>query len=173
MKERSIILTQTEVLAILAGNQSQLRRPIEPQPEFDGTRWSWPSQKLKALRAQWGDIVKQPESMKRWCPIGIGNRLHGLESFAIEEFKKNVSLGKLTERRIVWRADKQAQWLDARYQLTGGPFYLPSGHKSKNWIPANQMPPTVARLFLEATAIQAEQKDDQWQWVVDFKRVEA
>lgn len=78
MKERSIILTQTEVLAILAGNSTQLRRPIKPQPTgyapargYDGKWW-------------WNTSGDQKFDELRVCPFGeVGTRLRGREAVCL------------------------------------------------------------------------------------------
>lgn len=93
MKERPIVFSSPMVRAILAGEKTQTRRILSPQPVLvnGGRTWEWPHESMglrdgetmnaKMRRARfswwsWGAGLRRPMSAEKFCPYGgPGDRL--------------------------------------------------------------------------------------------------
>jgi hypothetical protein len=132
---RGIIMTGWKVRAILAGEASQTRRVIVPQPTLPYT-WAT-NQVLPDGYALWTDNRMQGEKGQhehRRCPYGVdGDRLYVKETFA--------EVGK---GRLYYQADNKA---------------LPYPYKAV-WKSSRFMPARVARIELEIVNAMAERLKD-------------
>lgn len=157
-----IILHLHELAALQAGQLSQIRRPVEPQPtrtEYDkdgGGQVRWPDGS-----SNWWDETMTPLAGFEdiGCPLGApGDRLRVLEE---------------------WRTDRSGAWVpeivfrDGRIAV---PEFeqldsFPRDWDSERWRPAETLPEWASRYHLDVVSVRVEQTDGEWWWVVGVKDV--
>lgn len=155
-KERPINLKQHEVIAILEGRKTQLRRMVSQQPS-PRQKWIGWEQEGKRLNATWaqskGDMLRNALQIK--CPFGmVGDRMWVREAF-------DLIYGQSPPDQVIeidYKADNPRRMMDEL--------------GTRHWRPRRDMPRSASRILLEITAIKVEQTEDGWFWVVDFKRIE-
>lgn len=157
MSERSIILNAYEVLAILDGRKTQIRRPIKPQPV--------------------GSEIENFASLLRWCIAGaeVSKVLVNFPQFRCPFGQPGDLLWvretwQLTDGCGPWRgpipASRPAGFC-VDYDATdkGGPY---------GWRPSTHMPRWASRIALRVKAVRVEREQDgRWVWVCQFERVES
>lgn len=166
VRERPIVLSAEEVWAVLEGRQTQIRRAVKPQPpeldsDFewaisvdDDGRWQFVCEK------EHPPGVDHPGGIERhlWrsleCPFGRpGDRLWMRSSFEVRyvpEFDEThwTAPG-------LWVATRgRAGLRDGRHS----PLHMPY------WLSVEQWP------VLEITDVRVE-PDEQWVWVIEFRRI--
>ncbi len=82
VKERPILMNATSINAILAGRQTQDRRPIKPQPYASNGLWivktSGKPSSMACLNATDWDVRYW---CQKWCPYQVGDTLWVRETF--------------------------------------------------------------------------------------------
>jgi hypothetical protein len=139
------------VRRLLAGEKTQTRRLIKPQPDFTPKVVAEltscrPGVPLSAIVT---DAWKSG-FVKVRCPYGVpGDRLWVREAWALETFPEDGE-------RLVWRADRCAVWRGS----SAAPFYLPSDYEPERWRPSIHMPRWASRFSLEVTDIRVQRLQD-------------
>lgn len=147
IKERPIRAYMHEVQAILAGRQSQLRRPIKPQPFGAGQifvgRFNPLIEDRDGLLQLGPEIFGAYDDFGEWgvkCPYGRpGDRLWLKETFC--DYDPAGFLGE-NKSSVCYRADGGGH-------CGAGPYGLP-------WKPSIHMPRAASRILLETTRIRVE-----------------
>ena len=156
MRERPILMNAGCVNAILAGRQTQDRRPIKPQPRL-GRPWKF-----------W---VTDPERMDlppALGPYGIkGDRLWVRETFVLES---NFNLDSYPPpfndgRPVRWVDDEHygRYWQQPHYRATDPTpeLYYPDREDSTvKWTPSIHMPRWACRIELGITGVRVERIKD-------------
>jgi hypothetical protein len=129
MKGRPVAFSEAEVLAVLAGRKTQMRRALEPQPPSEeATRKAGADYGLGPMVARsvgayslndYDQLPKEPGAFDvsgsvgfvrdacgqtEWtCPLGVpGDRLWVQERWALEDIEG--------DQRVIWHADLEAAW---------------------------------------------------------------
>jgi hypothetical protein len=171
VKERPVTFSEAEVLAVLDGRKTQMRRVLEPQPPSDETtRKAHQSYSLGPMVARsvgayslnhYDRLPKEPGAFDvsgsvgfvrdacgqtEWtCPLGVpGDRLWVRERWALEDIEG--------EQRVIWHSDLEAAW---RTRLTET-FFMEPGYEPGRWLPPSRMPRWAARLTLEISRVRVE-----------------
>lgn len=197
MKERSIIMSAEEVLAILDGRKTQFRRPIKWPilSRSDGhKRRVWTESEAEEVAAAIGYAGRNPMK-QRLCPFGLtGDRLWVKEKWnagnPVHPFCFGIMFNEPPQEgmKVVYQADKEND------------SYIPP----LPWRSSVHMPRWASRLTLEITGIRVERlqnittadieaegvipyggkyrdawdknhrngpswEDNPWVWAVDFK----
>jgi len=191
MRERPIILTASEVLGILDGSVTQLRRPAKI-PWLPGVNPGFSQARPFRNGDEWR-IAGSEEMTKAFrCPFGKpGDRLWVRETF-VELIAVSPASGmplKITagERLIepptswtdaagrtrwnydgivvAYRANSEIEFCD------GDGFRGESANKRDlpKWSPSSHMPRRASRITLEITDVQAE--GPEWVWVITVRRL--
>lgn len=147
MKERPILFSAPMVQAILAGNKTQTRRSIKPQPtvsENGGICW-----KNRCYGVNTDGTPYLNVFIKNHCPYGqIGDQLWVRETFCpIYPQDKNYNNGRPIEY------DYKASYKhgDRLGDLIG---------EKKKWTPSIHMPRRASRIQLEITDVRIERLQD-------------
>lgn len=162
-KERPVNLRTHEVIAILEGRKTHLRRMINPQPPKDLTFQGWVLDNTCGKdvgKAAWaiGDGPLMKGVVRVRCPFGeVGDRLWVRETWASQRDKAPE------DGYLFYRADGDKPGKQTTFS------YI---ERESRWRPSVHMPRFASRILLEITAIKVEQTEDGWFWVVDFKRIE-
>ena len=133
------------VRAILAGNKTQTRRVIKPQPEpFEGETdggdyWHWKSKKGGVIWPHLGIGSSRFERMAEFAPYKLGDVLWVRETWA-----QYISDGK---KGYLYKADPAFDSYEPR-------------DSGWNWRPSIHMPREAARIFLKVTDVRAERLQD-------------
>jgi hypothetical protein len=144
MKERPILFNAAMVNAILAGNKTQTRRIVKPQP-LPTHQWrGWITSSTCAAdegKASWA-TEKDPlgsDVIRVNCPLGkVGDRLWVRETWNKTRIFQAPDAGEV----VVYAAcDNRTDY--------GGP-----------WKPSIHMPRTASRITLEITAVRVERLQD-------------
>ncbi|WP_422047504.1 hypothetical protein [Rosenbergiella metrosideri] len=167
MKERGIIFNGEMVRAILDGRKAQTRRIISPQPELtERSGFSWKG----ALFGAGSDDRETNRNFAHCrCPLGkVGDRLWVRETcYATRSTPHGI-------RAVAYPADNEIkiiEYADQHIEKWGTLFHYRNGDGQK--VPSIHMPRWASRITLEITDIRVERNGEQWEWIVDFKRVEA
>lgn len=139
MTDRPILFSTPMVRAILAGEKTQTRRIVKPQPTEApitngsalGSYLVWPN---NGAYLEWQDVIADPEyyAQAGFCPHGQpGDRLW------VRETWNCIDTGRLAQRR---------DWV--RYRATDG--------DEMNWRPSIFMPRWASRITLEITSVRVE-----------------
>ena len=142
MRERPIIMTAESVRAILAGQKSQTRRVVTPQPSA-GVRWG-------TLGKGWEDGHGRPLRNPYGAP---GDRLWVREGWRAEA--RELERGRLSHL-IDYRADTGTPTLTAT-DSPDAPRFVQAGNP---WRSPLFMPRWASRLTLEVTAVRVERVQD-------------
>ncbi len=142
VKERPILFSAPMTLKLLAGQKTQTRRIIKPQPTQEGLTLWW-----KDLAY---DLNKKPNWMeKRLCPYGqVGDRLWVRETWrpALTEDEHECFAYKAT---LSYRCNKlMPEDISLLTALNGG------------WKPSIHMPRKASRITLEITGVKVERVED-------------
>lgn len=161
MSEIGFICTDVEVRAIFDGSMAQMRRAVEPQPEFDGSFWN-----LGA--AAWSDGVSPVPVMpghSLWnrCPYGVpGDRLYVQESIRFNDEHANAYY--CADDRGVG----EERYLQLR-EIRRGRSVIPAIHMFR-W--ASRIDLEVVAVCIERVrALQDKVEGPDWVWVVEFRRI--
>lgn len=152
MNNRPIIFSADMVRALLSGNKTQTRRPINPQPEciFDEDRgidgyFKWNGGRLFPTAYQAIDIQS--------CPFGqVGDLLWVRETWCCES-----NGGSIVDGSYLYRADGLQVTKD---DGDGGTELRKDGTEASPWIPSIHMPRHASRLTLRITDIRVERVQD-------------
>lgn len=158
MKERPINLKPWEVLAILQGRKTQLRRAVKPPPSKDHTFQGWVLDSTSGNdigKAAWavGDGPLMQDVVRVRCPFGqVGDRLWVRETFAI------------APRTAYASSDGVQQTLrpDDPYDHDAA-IYREGWTRSKagiKWRPSIHMPRWASRILLEVASIKVQRLHD-------------
>ena len=158
MKERPINLKPWEVLAILQGRKTQLRRAVKPPPSKDHTFQGWVLDSTSGNdigKAAWavGDGPLMQDVVRVRCPFGqVGDQLWVRETFAI------------APRTAYASSDGVQQTLrpDDPYDHDAA-IYREGWTRSKagiKWRPSIHMPRWASRITLEVTDVRVERLQD-------------
>ena len=173
MKERQILMKAGPVNAILAGRQTQDRRPIRPQPIPSSGQWSdlWivktdgKRKGMSCINATEWDVQYW---CKQWCPYGqVGDRLWVRETFVLESnFNIGSHLPPFDDGRPVrWVEDEEfgRYWQQPHYRATDPPpelYYPDREDGTVKWTPSIHMPRWASRITLEITDVRVERVRD-------------
>jgi hypothetical protein len=142
VKERPILFSGPMVRAILAGQKTQTRRIVKPQPEA----WKHDTEGWELLRSPNHRSLFPDSFAKAYCPCGrAGDRLWVREAWSVvphvtEDGPKNKAKGDGTG--VTWRAAWDGN---------------PSGFK---WKPSIHMPRWASRINLEIIRVDVERLQD-------------
>jgi hypothetical protein len=145
--ERPILFSGSMVRAILAGEKTQTRRVIKPQPPQDLTWGGWivstTGDNKEIGCAEWDDfdrgLVTKSHTVR--CPYGQpGDRLWVRETWATGWFANGTPPRDLPKETRVY------------YRATPGPVR----EDHYKWRPSIHMPRWASRITLEVTGIRAE-----------------
>lgn len=148
MTERPILFSAPMVRAILAGQKSQTRRVVKPQPsnartvdDPHGWRWKW------SHGIEWGTDTRSYRQMFDHCPYGVaGDRLWVRETWGEMVWRTIIGNPAPPRTEIVYRAGPHPFDRD-----------VPHGWNAANrWKPSIHMPRTHSRLTLEITGVRVE-----------------
>lgn len=148
MKERPINLKSHEVLAILQGRKTQLRRVVKPQPPKDHTFQGWVLDSTSGNgigKAVWavGDGPLMQDVVRVRCPFGqVGDRLWGRETWM-------YLLGDDNRDQCSYRADAPSVSFDSEARDYG-----------LKWRPPINMPRSASRILLEVVSVRVERLRD-------------
>ncbi|MBI3146347.1 MAG: hypothetical protein HYZ18_14065 [Pseudogulbenkiania sp.] len=141
MKERPILFSAPMVRAILAGQKTQTRRAVKPQPDHRTTR-------VSICRDQWmgngpsGNGVGTAQwDPWRKSPFAAGDRLWVRETWAPVSMFGDAPLGKTFQSDWAYRAS--------------GDFI--GCHR---WRPSIHMPRAASRILLEIVSVRVERLQD-------------
>lgn len=163
MKERCILMAEGPVRNILAGRQTQDRRPVKPQPHMVSFGWSWDDGPRKHVG--WGQNVN-PISLSRFCPYGQpGDRLRVKEAAWMWCERKHKGVSAKTGRET---------WLYV--PMPEAPIFYQAEHPDKPNITISSprtgnkwgwrlkigryLPKWASRLTLEITGVRVERLQD-------------
>jgi len=153
MKERPILLRQHEVIAVLAGTKTQLRRVIKPQPNSNhGGEPYWFVGGYRAWRHRGiTDVLRMGAINELRCPFGMpGDRLWVREAHAfVPEPAYRCSKG------VTQKQNPQDHYEACIYRAG---FDRASG--GIGWRPSIQMPRWASRLTLEVIRVRVERLHD-------------
>jgi hypothetical protein len=176
MRERPILFSAPMVRAILAGQKTQTRRMVKPQPQHP----SFGSRKMLALDDEGIDLYLHGGPLLPWairCPYGRdGDRLWARETWRVGAWR-----GPMHDRSsdhwvaLDYQADGHArrEWLSCgaddrleRQSLADahragrievdGRFEWEPGQSPCRWRPSIHMPRWASRLTLEVTDVRVE-----------------
>ena len=172
MRERPILMKAGPVKAILAGRQTQDRRPVRPQPIPSGGQWSdlWivktdgkPSG-MACVNANENDVRCW---CQKWCPYQVGDHLWVRETFVLES---NFNLGSYPPpfndgRPVRWVEDQHygKYWEQPHYRATDPTpelYYPDREDGTVKWTPSIHMPRWACRIVLELTDVRVERVQD-------------
>lgn len=153
MKEKSIVLYEHEIKAILDGSLTQLRRPIAPQPMLCGVSatnvaasygsdvdvdwWTWKNN-------TYGEDAGC-EDLETACPYGVP----GDSLWVRETWYNDAVFGKSS---LYYRADGEFADQLPRYD----PINDPAMAAEIKWRPSIHMPRWASRITLEVTNVRVE-----------------
>ena len=174
MKERQILMKAGPVKAILAGRQTQDRKPIKPLPHFRGvldnaTLWPdgwWRINFAKPYPIGMGGL---PEAgWRAVCKYGNpGDRLWVRETFVLESnFNIGSHLPPFDDGRPVrWVEDEEfgRYWQQPHYRATDPTpelYYPDREDGTVKWTPSIHMPRWASRITLEITDVRVERVRD-------------
>jgi hypothetical protein len=143
------------IAAMDAGHVTEIRRTLDPQPDWDdgvlywlGTLFDW-----EAFNAGNSSTIR--------CPLGgAGGQLRVLEEWWTDD--ENGCHYRATDIPASWweRVDDQC---------------LPSPSIRRapppKWYPADTLPPWASRYVLEVLTVGAELYDGEWRWVLETKEI--
>ncbi len=145
MKERPILFSAPMVRAILAGQKTQTRRLVKPQPDFVAANGALPTRFTPedCALGRLGEVML--------CPYGQpGDRLWVRETWQ----HSNSPHGPYTpDCTVFYRAD----YWDDPHGMDGEKS--PEG-KYRTWIPSIHMPRAVSRILLEIVSVRVERLQD-------------
>lgn len=152
MKERPINLKPWEVLAILQGRKTQLRRVVKPQPSKDHTFQGWVLDSTSGNdigKAAWaiGNGPLMQDVVRVRCPFGqVGDRLWVRETF-------DLIYGQSPPDRVIeidYRADHSRinRWR------------IKDDFGERRWTPSIRMPRWASRILLEVVSVRVERLHD-------------
>ena len=148
MRERPINLKAHEVLAILDGRKTQLRRVVKPQPSKDHLFQGWVLDSTCGQdvgKAAWavGDGPLMQDVVHVRCPFGqVGDRLWGRETWM-------DLLGDDNRNQYSYRADAPSVSFGSEARDYG-----------LKWRPPINMPRSASRILLEVVSVRAERLQD-------------
>ncbi|WP_287918079.1 hypothetical protein [Comamonas sp.] len=162
MKETGLMFKAPLVHAILAGQKTQTRRLLKPQPAPNhphdgGTKWVLE----RGLHTPVGSVghLSVREKMGLRCPMGQpGDRIYVRETF-VQGFKTDPSTGDLLQ----WGADGEELPMTTWFRATdGGISWSDDDGWETNvpWKPSIHMPKDLARIWLEITGVRVERLQD-------------
>lgn len=152
MKERPINLRSHEVLAILQGRKTQLRRVVKPQPSNSHLFQGWVLDSTCGQdvgKAVWavGDGPLMQDVARVRCPFGqVGDRLWVRETF-------DPIYGQSPPDRVIeidYRADHSRinRWR------------IKDDFGERRWTPSIRMPRWASRILLEVVSVRVERLHD-------------
>lgn len=151
MKERPILYNGEMVRAILAGQKTQTRRPVKPQP-----------------------IFKDLESPPRWCWSGKGHTVKWVDRISPLGMTGDCHFGQpgdhLWVKETFYRYYPSETWPEPKALYKADGITLcdkDSEGKKQRWTPSTHMPRSLSRITLEITDVQVERvqdisEDDAW-----------
>lgn len=160
MRERPLTLRADEVRAALDGRLTCVRRAVQPQPEWGIAECPYTPTEYAYTRC---------DTNGEGCtcrPVGgfqsaLGDRLWCRETYALiwpgEDPPDDVRACT-----VEYRADT-----DGTTQPGGYPSREPGAAR---WLSPATMPRWASRLVLEVVAVRVE-RGEQWEWVIDVRRV--
>lgn len=156
-----LVLTASEILAYHAGALTEIRRPVEPQPDPAVVRAD-----VVGPWCHFEDEAGPPNERgnregRMWterCPLGAPDDvLYGQEGWALEDCGADGE-------RVIWAADRGAAWVEST-EVLGSIHYLDSDYEPPAWQPAETMPEWASRVRLVNRGVRVE-RADVWTWVV-------
>ena len=163
-----LVLTASEILAYHAGALTEIRRPVEPQPD--------PAVVRAAVVGPWchfEDEAGPPNERgnregRMWterCPLGApGDLLFGQEAWAAHWIYND----RLAEgARSTLPGDNR--WYQADGDDAPGSCGCPAEGRRGMWRPAETMPEWASRVRLVNRGVRAE-RADVWTWCVAVER---
>ncbi len=147
VREKPILMNTEMVQATLAGNKTQTRRIISPQPTLLGNDITWEITTGHSGPGWYGHTTDYPDegALHYKCPYGQpGDLLYVRETFG-EDYTTSVQVRSQTvpTATTVYRAD---------------------GHKMSDsgtgWKPSIHMPKRAARIWLKVTNVRVERVQD-------------
>jgi hypothetical protein len=174
-KPRTIHLRDHEVRSALAGELTQVRRRIRPQPE------PMPENLERILPAAWAAGFIDVK-----CPFGpSGTVLIGKEAWqqvhplaiASERFSMPGTAGIPGPPKVVYRVIYRADGPYPKLYTIGGlphPYaktepFDDAREEHWGWVRAQYMPPDYARIRLVNRGVRVERGESGWEWVVDVE----
>lgn len=170
MNEKPILYSAPMVRAIIAGDKTQTRRVIKPQPEVSPGGYltgEWLRKPLSGLLApKIQDIIEH-------CPYGeVGGHLWVRETWATNADCDNIKPSDINRcAEVYYRAD------GSKREVSGGTGWngIHQGFKKGKYRPSIFMPRAFSRILLEVTDIRVERlqdisEDDAENEGVDFLR---
>ena len=148
MKERPINLKAHEVLAILDGRKTQLRRVVKPQPSNSHLFQGWVLDSTSGNdigKAAWaiGNGPLMQDVVRVRCPFGqVGDRLWGRETWM-------YLLGDDNRDQCSYRADAPSVSFDSEARDYG-----------LKWRPPINMPRSASRILLEVASVKVQRLHD-------------
>lgn len=145
MKERPILFSGPMVRAILAGQKSQTRRVISPQPHVTSCQVQTPPEQIDDLiKAAWAAGFVDVK-----CPYGqAGDRLWVRETWGFDH-------GVRHDFRPIDRTDLSGMDL-LEHVLYGAQATEDDKRLPPKWRPSIHMPRWVSRITLEVTSVRVE-----------------
>ena len=161
MKEHPSLMNQASVNAILAGRQTQDRRPVKPQPMPSNGQWSeaWVVKTDGKRQGMFCVSVNERNVRywcQKWCPYRVGDHLWVREThtwFTLAENEVPIAgLGENQRRRpdgvpvhMLYRADAIREGWDDQVS---------------SWSPSIHMPKWATRIWLEIIDVRVERVQD-------------
>lgn len=161
MTEKPILFSGEMVRQILAGNKTQTRRVMKPQPTFswNGARWANPVFYVKK-----GEGTSLPYAAEK-CPNPygkLGDRLWVRETWSVIGWSKDYETGwvdEIWEESVPESKDKLSDNQAIAFAADDG---WNSNYEDRgfNWRPSIHMPRWASRITLEITNIGIERLQD-------------
>ena len=154
MKERPILFSRPMVRAILAGQKTQTRRVVKPQPVLEGMEsfgesWAWRNGKDKFSGVTREQLTGEAGLLHATrCPYAVGMRLWVRETWAY----KGPDSGSETYE---WQA-----LLKPENQEAENCWYRADQEHVVLWRPSIFMPRWASRLMLEVVSVRVERVQD-------------
>ncbi len=159
-----LVLTASEVLAYHAGTLTEIRRPVEPQPDPAVVRAD-----IVGPWCHFEDEAGPPNERgnhegRMWterCPLGApGDALFGQEPWAVHWMYDAVPSGRARSTH-----PDDNVWYQADGDDAPGSCGCPAKGRRGVWRPAETMPEWAARVRLVNRGVRVE-RADVWMWVV-------
>lgn len=166
MKLRNVLLNSAMVQAVLEGNKTVTRRPVNPQPEL-----IIQAEKHSTYKYRGGlyalDMYSENSNILEKCPLGkVGDRLWVRETWAPVNLYGEIAIAYKADEKVI-RLEEIRSFLDEdcfinygdprleNYEFSTWADDLFSGVEG-NWKPSIHMPRWASRLLLEITKIKIE-----------------
>jgi hypothetical protein len=169
MKEHEIIMSEPMVRAILEDRKTQTRQIVKPQPRTDyEIQWLCPEHGdhkagrfCIASKSVWAEYPQHHVPIT--TPYVAGDRLW------LKERHRFTGRDEGRSRLEVEYADGERRWISVgreeycKYTENQWGTYA-------RWRPLIGMPRWASRITLEITKVRVKLEQNNWVWVIDFKR---